>query len=537
MAEPADGADPSTKGGRVAARLRPLRSVRVRITLAAALVIAVAMVATGWLLVRSVERSQVGAIGNDAEDVLDQVTGRLAAGVPAEEAVRPEELATAGFVEITYADGSWIRFVPIFNVETGEVELGISRPDPDNPAPAPPEQPHVEEPEASDEVVAVPGGANDDDVPPVVGFPVEQRSAHVDTASGEVNVTVAAPLDQVAGSLDAVRRALTIGFPLIVGLVALAAWWTVGRALRPVERIRAEADAIGASTLHRRVSEPGTGDEVNRLSRTMNAMLERLESAVTRQRQFVADASHELRNPVAGIRTNLEVALREGERAEWTDVAREVLAEEARLESLIGDLLVLAAEDEGAATLPRTELDLTELAASEARRSRRVPVSSVTGSDVVVLGSHNQLQRAPREPGRQRRATRQQPGSHRNQRPDRMGPALGGRRRPRHPTGGPGPGVRTLHPPRRRPGPRPGRLRPRAGGGSLDRHPPPRSGVGRRQPARRRPLHHRPARARPVVIPAPTEAERHRPPPEPTHQPHALTAALPPVRSGVQLVP
>ena len=67
MAEPADGADPSTKGGRVAARLRPLRSVRVLITLAAALVIAVAMVATGWLLVRSVERSQLGAIGNDAE--------------------------------------------------------------------------------------------------------------------------------------------------------------------------------------------------------------------------------------------------------------------------------------------------------------------------------------------------------------------------------------------------------------------------------------------------------------------------------------
>jgi signal transduction histidine kinase len=395
MAEPADGPDPSTTGGRVAARLRPLRSVRVRITLAAALVTAVAMVTTGWLLVRSVERSQLGAIGNDAEDVLDQVTGRLAAGVPAEDAVRPEELAIAGFVEIKYADGSWIRFAPIFNVETGEVELGISRPDPDNPDPAPSEQPHIEESEASDEVVAVPGGANDDDVPPVVGFPVEQRAASVDTASGEVTVTVAAPLDQVAGSLDAVRRALTIGFPLLVGLVALAAWWLVGRALRPVERIRAEADAIGASTLHRRVSEPGTGDEVNRLSQTMNAMLERLEGAVTRQRQFVADASHELRNPVAGIRTNLEVALREGERAGWTDVARDVLAEEARLENLIGDLLVLAAEDEGAATLPRTELDLTELAAGEAGLRRGVPVSSTTGSDsVVVLGSHNQLQRA-----------------------------------------------------------------------------------------------------------------------------------------------
>jgi signal transduction histidine kinase len=394
MAEPADWPDPSTKSGQVAARLRPLRSVRVRITLVAALVTAVAMVATGWLLVRSVERSQLGAIRNDAEDLLDQVTGRLAAGVPAEEAVRPEELATTGFVEIKYEDGSWINFVPFFNVESGEVELRFSRQDPDNPDPAPSEQPPIEEPGASDEVVAVPGGANDDR-PPVVGFPVEQRADGVGTPAGEVTVTVAAPIDQVAGSLDAVSRALTIGFPLLVGLVALAAWWTVGRALRPVERIRAEADAIGASTLHRRVSEPGTGDEVNRLSRTMNAMLERLEGGVTRQRQFVADASHELRNPVAGIRTNLEVALREGERAEWTEVAREVLAEEARLESLIGDLLVLAAEDEGAATLPRTELDLTELAAGEARRSRRVPVSSVTGADrFVVLGSHNQLQRA-----------------------------------------------------------------------------------------------------------------------------------------------
>jgi signal transduction histidine kinase len=394
MAERADGPDPSTTGGRVAARLRPLRSVRVRITLAAALVTAVAIVATGWLLVRSVERSQLGAIRADAEDLLDDVTGRLAAGVRAEDAVRPEELATAGFVEIKYEDGSWVNLVPVYEVGSDEVEIGISRQDSDNPAPAPSDDPEVSGPVVSDEVVAATGGSNDDG-PPVVGFPVEQRAATVDTPSGEVTVTVAAPVDQVADSLDAVRRALMIGFPVLVGLVALAAWWMVGRALRPVERIRAEADTIGASTLHRRVSEPGTGDEVHRLSRTMNAMLERLEGAVMRQRQFVADASHELRNPVAGIRTNLEVALREGERAGWNDVAREVLAEEARLENLIGDLLVLAAEDEGAATLPRTELDLAELAASEARRRRKVPVSASGGSDgAVVLGSRNQLQRA-----------------------------------------------------------------------------------------------------------------------------------------------
>jgi signal transduction histidine kinase len=376
MAERADRSDPATGGGPVAARLRPLRSVRVRITLAAALVTAVAMTATGWLLVRSVKDSQLGAIRNDTEALLDQVTGRLAAGVPPEETVRPEEL-TSGFVKMEYEDGTSINVAPTYLSDGGSDEVRLAT--------------FTQVGLGSDEIVAEPSRPPT----PPIRIALAQRTRTVDTPSGEVTVTVAAPTGQVAGSLDAVRRALTIGFPLLVGLVALAAWWMVGRALRPVELIRAEADAISGSTLHRRVSEPGTGDEVNRLSRTMNAMLERLERAVRRQRQFVADASHELRNPVAGIRTDLEVALGEGDRADWPNVARAVLTEEARLETLIGDLLVLAAEDEGAATLPATEVDLSELAAAEARRSRNVPVSSAAGSDrVVVVGSRSQLQRA-----------------------------------------------------------------------------------------------------------------------------------------------
>ncbi len=383
MAERADRTDPSTRGGPLAARLRPLRSVRVRITLAAALVTAAAMAATGWLLVRSVEDSQLAAIRNDTENLLDQVTERLAAGVPPERTVRPNELTT-GSVEIVYEDGSSINIVPIGGSD--EVGLGIVTQGPRSAQPAPSDESAGDTPRSPASNTSDPG-----DEPK--GRPVATRT--VDTPSGEVTVTVAAPVDEVARSLDAVRRALKIGLPLLVGLVALAAWWIVGRALRPVELIRAEADAIGASTLHRRVSEPGTGDEINRLSQTMNAMLERLEGAVRRQRQFVADASHELRNPVAGIRTDLEVALCEADRANWPNVARAVLAEEARLETLIGDLLVLAAEDEGAATLPATEVDLTELAAAEACRSRKVRVSSAAGPDrVVVLGSSNQLQRA-----------------------------------------------------------------------------------------------------------------------------------------------
>ena len=83
--------------------------------------------------------------------------------------------------------------------------------------------------------------------------------------------------------------------------------------------------------MHRRVPEPPTGDEIGRLARTMNAMLDRLDTTATRQRQFVADASHELRSPVAAIRTGLEVARRKADRANWPAVADAALAEESRL--------------------------------------------------------------------------------------------------------------------------------------------------------------------------------------------------------------
>jgi signal transduction histidine kinase len=394
MAGRADRTDPSTSGSRVATRVRPLRSVRVRITLAAAAVTAAAMAASGWLLVRSVKDSQLEAIRNDTEDLLDLVTERLAAGVPPEETIRPDELTTS-VVELVNEDGERITFVPTYpegdDDEVVSVANAIIIPGPAG-EPSPADKP---EPGDDREVLpAGPGGATDT-APPSSNLEVERRTRTVDTPSGEVTVTVTSPADQVGRSLDAVRRALTMGLPLLVVVVAGAAWWMVGRALRPVERIRVEADAISASTMHLRLPEPGTGDEVDRLSKTMNAMLERLEDAVRRQRQFVADASHELRNPVAGIRTDLEVALSEGGRADWANVGRAVLAEEARLETLIGDLLVLAAEDEGAASLPETAVDLSELAATEARRTHRVPVSAATGSDhAMVVGSRIQLQRA-----------------------------------------------------------------------------------------------------------------------------------------------
>jgi len=278
--------------------------------------------------------------------------------------VRPGELGT-NLVEIAYADGSSVEVVPAAGADGIGVVPGARR------APGAPLEPPT--------------------------APVAARRA-VATPDGEVTITATAPVDrEVARSVRAVERALAVGLPLLVSLVTLFAWWTVGRALRPVERIRAQADVIGAATLHRRVPEPGTGDEVHRLSRTMNAMLDRLEGAVTRQRQFVADASHELRNPVAAMRIELEAALCEGDLADWPEVAQTVLASEARLERLLRDLLLLAAEDENAAPLPDADVDLHQLVVAEAshRGDAGRPVSPAAEAErVVVTGSRSQLERA-----------------------------------------------------------------------------------------------------------------------------------------------
>nr|MDQ3294691.1 HAMP domain-containing protein [Actinomycetota bacterium] len=140
--------------------------------------------------------------------------------------------------------------------------------------------------------------------------------ATVQTEGGALTVVAASPLDEVRRSIDDVRRSLWVGLPLVTVLVGLVAWVVTGRALQPVDSMRAEVEAISHSTLHRRVPVPAGDDEVGRLARTMNAMLDRLEGAAERQQRFVADASHELRSPVAALRTELEVALLSGDAAQ-----------------------------------------------------------------------------------------------------------------------------------------------------------------------------------------------------------------------------
>ncbi|MEU4126271.1 MULTISPECIES: sensor histidine kinase [Streptomyces] len=216
-------------------------------------------------------------------------------------------------------------------------------------------------------------------------------------------VAVAAPGGQtvyamtVLGDVDDATRAVAVGLlagaPPLIAFAAALAWWVTGRALRPVSAIRTELAAVTASELDRRVPDPGGADEIARLARTVNATLDRLERSDARQRQFTADASHELRNPLAAVRSRLEVALT-ADRPDRESVVA-ALAETERLQRIAADLLLLARLDGGPP--PRTEpVDLALLAAEDVARrgGARVALRLDARAPVPAAGDPARLERA-----------------------------------------------------------------------------------------------------------------------------------------------
>ena len=146
---------------------------------------------------------------------------------------------------------------------------------------------------------------------------------------------------------DTMVRLMLLGIPLLLLLVAALTWLAMGRALRPVEAIRAEFAEITAHDLHRRVPDRGSGDEVSRLAATMNATLDQLQRAVARLRTFTSDASHELRGPLTTLFTRLELAAARPATADWPPVAAESMRDVEQLRQIVDDLLLLARLDAG----------------------------------------------------------------------------------------------------------------------------------------------------------------------------------------------
>ena len=212
-------------------------------------------------------------------------------------------------------------------------------------------------------------------------------------------VIVGRSLEAQVEARRAVIVLLAVAVPILLLIVGAVTWWLVGRALAPVDRIRAEVEAISSSELHRRVPDPPGSDEIARLATTMNRMLERLEEGHLRQRRFVSDASHELRSPVASIRQHAEVALSHPEATGTGELARAVLDEGIRLQGIVDDLLLLSSIDEGTLQVRSGPVDLDDVVFEEAARLRGstdLRIDSESVSAARVAGDRQKLQRLVR---------------------------------------------------------------------------------------------------------------------------------------------
>ena len=183
---------------------------------------------------------------------------------------------------------------------------------------------------------------------------------------------------------------------LLAALLSLIAWWTwhtIGQAFVPVDIIRAEMAGLDALGLDHRVPVPQAPGGVKSLAETVNATLDRLEEAVTRERRFVSDASHDLRNPITGLQTRLEFALGEPDDADWKPMVRGALRDTRRLNDIVADLLELSRLD-ARTPMPVEPVDLAALVRREVGlRAGDVPIRMRLEPGVVVRANPVRLSR------------------------------------------------------------------------------------------------------------------------------------------------
>jgi heavy metal sensor kinase len=214
-------------------------------------------------------------------------------------------------------------------------------------------------------------------------------------------VQTGVPADQIVATLSFFRRYLVMFAPLLLLAAASGGYWLSRKALSPVDALTRTARSISGNNLGERLEKLSTGDELQRLSDTLNEMLARIESAFLRVTQFTADASHELRTPISLIRTEAEIALRKSRGdAEYREALRHILLEAERTSSLVEELLSLARADSGRESLHLTALDLRAAVIEIANEWRHLIEArnlqfthQFADCDLPVLADRNSLQR------------------------------------------------------------------------------------------------------------------------------------------------
>lgn len=338
-----------------------LRGVRVRTAGTAAAVVGLALVLGASALVVLLDHSLTRSLDAAASDKARQVAAQISAeGVDGLSQDLSVGAGTSVLVEVRGPSGQLVA--------TSTTAADLAEPQLPAPAQAP------DAPAVDVETSQVPGD--------------EARSRVASTtvvSSGQrFVVSAAVPEDGVASTIGTVVTLLAVGVPILVVVTGAAAFVLVGRSLKPVEGIRREVAAISARRLDERIAVPASGDEVARLAATMNDMLARLDSAGRAQRRFVADASHELRSPLAVLRAGIEVAAADASGSTWEEVLPTLTEELARMRRLVDDLLLLAKSDEGAPLTTGGDVDLDDLVESELRRLRSASDLDVRGSTQPV---------------------------------------------------------------------------------------------------------------------------------------------------------
>ncbi|MCB0973629.1 MAG: HAMP domain-containing histidine kinase [Actinobacteria bacterium] len=240
------------------------------------------------------------------------------------------------------------------------------------------------------------GDDGDDDDEQATRVRLASATTNTDTY-GEVTVLVGSARDNVGSALKSVTRTLIWGVLATIALVGLAVWWASRRALRPVEAAARSAATISDAGDPTRLSSPGTGDEIDHLITTLNDMLDRLAAQDTAQRRFVADASHELKSPVASLALLAETTTLDDPR--WPQVQHRMMDEARRLGTTVEDLLFLASRDEGRSLRSEKLFSLDDLLFDEAahvtlRFDGRVDISGIQPTE--AFGAPNEIRRVIR---------------------------------------------------------------------------------------------------------------------------------------------
>jgi heavy metal sensor kinase len=350
-----------------------LDSVRGRLTLFWVAALAATLIVVGGLIYALLARALYNRIDDNLRAVVQITTTSLSndlgEGQDYEDAARSTaaELSSPQQMLAIYAvDGRLLA-------EGGrDDDLGLSLPPPDTIP-------------ADDVLLLTVVEARDDDDRHRLAF----RQVSIPPTGARYVIVAGSSLEPTDEELESLREILSYVVPLAIVLAGAGGWFLARQSLAPVAAMAARARRIGVEDLHARLPVANPRDELGRLAETFNALLDRLEASLTQQREFMADASHELRTPVTTARTAAAVALQQPHRdeQEYRDALAIIEQQTTRLSRIVNDMFTLARADTGSYPLRHTPLYLDEVVDEVVRAARVLADRKQVAIELAADGS------------------------------------------------------------------------------------------------------------------------------------------------------